>query len=103
VGDHFKAAVTLPDLGIGEGAVTHHNGTQVAVARDRDGQVHAVSAICTHLGCVVGFNDGDQTWDCPCHGSRFALDGSVLDGPATDPLEHVDHAEDSVGHTAGDR
>jgi glycine/D-amino acid oxidase-like deaminating enzyme/nitrite reductase/ring-hydroxylating ferredoxin subunit len=103
VGDRFKAAVTLPDLGIGEGAVTHHNGTQVAVARDRDGQVHAVSAICTHLGCVVGFNDGDQTWDCPCHGSRFALDGSVLDGPATDPLEHVDHAEDSVGHTAGDR
>jgi glycine/D-amino acid oxidase-like deaminating enzyme/nitrite reductase/ring-hydroxylating ferredoxin subunit len=96
VGDRFKAAVNLPDLAEGEGAVTQHDGTQVAVARDHQGQVHAVSAICTHLGCVVGFNDGDQTWDCPCHGSRFALDGSVLDGPATEPLAPVAHLGESV-------
>ncbi len=42
---------------------------------------------CTHMGCELGFDDAEQTWECPCHGSRFAADGSVLQGPATEPLE----------------
>jgi Rieske Fe-S protein len=48
--------------------------------------VHALSSVCTHLGCVVSFNAAEKSWDCPCHGSRFGVDGNVLDGPARRPL-----------------
>lgn len=70
----------------GEGVVVHRDGVTMGLARDADGTLHAVDAVCTHLGCIVGFNDAERTWDCPCHGSRFDLDGAVLDGPATAPL-----------------
>ncbi len=74
-------------IGPGEGAIIELDGKQVAVHRDTEGRLHAVSAICTHLGCVVGWNGVDRTWDCSCHGSRFGLDGSVIHGPAVSPLE----------------
>ena len=54
------------------------------------GALHAVSATCTHLGCIVHFNDAERSWDCPCHGSRFGTDGVVLHGPAMSPLEPRD-------------
>ena len=47
----------------------------------------AVSPTCTHLGCQVNWNRAERSWDCPCHGSRFAPDGSVLQGPAVHRLE----------------
>jgi Rieske Fe-S protein len=49
--------------------------------------MHAVSPTCTHLGCEVTFNTAERTWDCPCHGSRFDIDGRVLEGPAVKDLE----------------
>ncbi|WP_372507980.1 Rieske 2Fe-2S domain-containing protein [Nocardia amikacinitolerans] len=55
--------------------------------RDDAGTPHAVSATCTHLGCLVAFNDAERAWECPCHGSRFGIDGAVIHGPATRPLE----------------
>jgi glycine/D-amino acid oxidase-like deaminating enzyme/nitrite reductase/ring-hydroxylating ferredoxin subunit len=73
-------------LSPGEGAVVKAGGKSTAVYKDADGQVHAVSAVCTHLGCTVGFNSADVTWDCPCHGSRFAADGTVIQGPASKNL-----------------
>jgi Rieske Fe-S protein len=75
------------DLAPGEGKVVSRRGRQVAVSKDDEGRVQAVSARCTHLACIVNWNDAERTWDCPCHGSRFAADGSVLQGPAVNPLE----------------
>jgi len=75
-----------PDLGLDDGTVVETDGTSTACYRDTAGQIHAVSAICTHLGCTVGFNRGDRTWDCPCHGSRFDVYGKVVQGPATEDL-----------------
>ncbi|MGD9701113.1 MAG: Rieske 2Fe-2S domain-containing protein [Acidimicrobiia bacterium] len=76
-------------LAAGHGHVVHRDGATLAIARDQSGQLHCLSAMCTHLGCVVGFNEAEQTWDCPCHGPRFEVDGTVLDGPASAPLERV--------------
>jgi Rieske Fe-S protein len=71
------------------------DGETVAGYRDDGGQLHAVSAACTHMGCIVGWNETDRTWDCPCHGSRFELDGSVIHGPAVTPLAPVGRSEGS--------
>jgi glycine/D-amino acid oxidase-like deaminating enzyme/nitrite reductase/ring-hydroxylating ferredoxin subunit len=74
-------------LAKGEGRVFSQKGKRVAECRNAQGQLHRLSAICPHLGCVVGWNAADQTWDCPCHGSRFHHDGSLLAGPAEKGLE----------------
>ena len=71
----------------GEGRVVSEHGRQVAVSRAQDGTLHAVSARCTHVGCIVDWNPAEGSWDCPCHGSRFAPDGTVLQGPAVRALE----------------
>ncbi|GAA2002138.1 FAD-dependent oxidoreductase [Catenulispora subtropica] len=73
----------------GEGAVVDVGGEHCAAYRDLSGILHLVSAVCSHLGGTVGFNDAEKTWECPCHGSRFAPDGSVLQGPAVRPLAPV--------------
>ena len=70
----------------GQGAVIEAGGESTAVYKDAQGGLHAVSAICTHQGCTVEFNPADTTWDCPCHGSRFTTDGTVIQGPANKAL-----------------
>jgi len=70
----------------GEGAVVKTAGGEVALYRAEDGSVHGLSPVCTHLGCIVSWNSAEQSWDCPCHGSRFAIDGRVLHGPAIKAL-----------------
>jgi glycine/D-amino acid oxidase-like deaminating enzyme/nitrite reductase/ring-hydroxylating ferredoxin subunit len=71
----------------GEGGIVTCAGNKVAAYRDDDGTLHAVSPVCTHLGCLVAFNTAEKSWDCPCHGSRFTIDGQVIEGPATGDLE----------------
>jgi len=78
------------DLAPGEAEVLEADGDSVGVYRDEDGEYHVVSAVCTHMGCRVEWNDGEQSWDCPCHGSRFDYDGTVLDTPAVENLEQYD-------------
>jgi Rieske Fe-S protein len=74
------------ELAPGDAAIMKIDGENVAAFKDEQGKVHAVSAVCTHMGCLVGWNETDRTWDCPCHGSRFELSGEVIHGPATQPL-----------------
>ncbi len=69
-----------------EGKVISSQGEKLAVYKDDHGQLHAVSAVCTHMGCIVGWNNKDKTWDCPCHGSRYNKDGKVIHGPAPKDL-----------------
>ncbi|WP_282797458.1 FAD-dependent oxidoreductase [Streptomyces sp. CC224B] len=89
VGDRLRPSHvdSVDEIAPGSGAVVRVEGRRCAVHRDKAGALHAVSARCTHLGCLVAFNDAEETWECPCHGSRFTPDGSVLQGPATRPLE----------------
>jgi len=89
VGDRLRTALlrrTADDLAPGEGAIVHHQGSKTAAYRAADGTLHAVSPTCTHMGCELQFNDAERSWDCPCHASRFSVDGAVLEGPATEPL-----------------
>jgi glycine/D-amino acid oxidase-like deaminating enzyme/nitrite reductase/ring-hydroxylating ferredoxin subunit len=88
VGDRVEAR-PLADLQPGEGGIVKADGRRVAAYRDDDGAVHAVSPVCTHLGCYVQWNDAEESWDCPCHGSRFGTDGSVIQGPAVKDLRQV--------------
>ncbi len=82
--------LSVKDVQTGQAGVFDTDDGKVAVYRDEDGAVHAVSAICPHLGCTVAWNNGERSWDCPCHGSRFSFDGDILHGPATARLETKD-------------
>jgi glycine/D-amino acid oxidase-like deaminating enzyme/nitrite reductase/ring-hydroxylating ferredoxin subunit len=76
----------LDALAPGEGKIIQLEGERVAASKDPEGNVHAVTAVCPHMGCIVHWNSAAVTWDCPCHGSRFMTDGKVLSGPATSGL-----------------
>jgi Rieske Fe-S protein len=77
---------SLRSLARNQGKILELDGHKVAAFRDEHGKVSLRSPVCTHLGCIVRWNDAEKTWDCPCHGSRFAATGEVLSGPAEEPL-----------------
>src|SRR5918998_4692001 len=83
---------TLEDVAPGHGGVVDVDGKKLAIYVEPDGTMHSLSPRCAHMGCTVDWNDADQTWDCPCHGSRDRLHGDVLrrpakQGPVPPPLE----------------
>ena len=77
---------SIDEIPKGEGAVVRKGLSKLAVYRDEDGTIHSMSAVCVHLGCIVTWNAGERTWDCPCHGSRYDAVGSVINGPANRDL-----------------
>jgi Rieske Fe-S protein len=81
---------TTADLAPGEAGIVSDDDGEWATYVDEQGVSHAVSPSCTHMGCLVSFNGAERAWECPCHGSRFGLDGAVLQGPATRPLRRRD-------------
>jgi Rieske Fe-S protein len=80
---------SLRSLRPGEGRILNLNGKKIAAHRDTGGKVTLCSPVCTHLQCIVAWNNAEQTWDCPCHGSRFKPTGEVISGPAEEPLPRV--------------
>lgn len=87
-GDYLKRGDVddVDDIAPGIGAIVRSGARLLAVYRDEDGALIARSAICTHVGCIVRWNANESSWDCPCHGSRFDVQGNVLNGPARAPL-----------------
>lgn len=84
-----KEKADFSEVKKGQAEVLDINKEKAAVYKDEKGNVHALSAVCTHMGCIVAFNNGEKTWDCPCHGSRFDVDGNVIHEPAAKNLEKL--------------
>ena len=82
-------ADSVRELRPGDGMIIGRRGKKVAAFRDAKGNVHRLSPVCTHLGCLVRWNPSESTWDCPCHGSRFKPTGEVIAGPAEEPLSPI--------------
>lgn len=78
---------SLANVATGEGKLLTIDGKKIAAYRDEQGKLHAISATCTHLGCIVNWNSAEKSWDCPCHGGRFSCDGKVLHGPPVKDLQ----------------
>jgi glycine/D-amino acid oxidase-like deaminating enzyme/nitrite reductase/ring-hydroxylating ferredoxin subunit len=90
VKDRLAPARKSPaDLGPGEAAIVKIDGRRCAAHRNAEGRCTIVSATCPHMGCIVHWNAAEETWDCPCHGSRFTAEGDVIAGPAETGLEKV--------------
>jgi glycine/D-amino acid oxidase-like deaminating enzyme/nitrite reductase/ring-hydroxylating ferredoxin subunit len=74
----------------GDGAIVTIDGDKLAAYRSASGELKLLSPVCTHMGCLVTWNPAERSWDCPCHGSRYAIDGTVLEGPTVEPLDRVE-------------
>lgn len=83
----------LEEVKTGQGKLVEIDDKKFAAYRDEQGKLHLVSPVCTHMGCLVHWNNGEKSWDCPCHGSRFSVDGEVLEGPAFNALAKPKQAQ----------
>lgn len=90
--DRFSSELlsSLKSLPIGEGKIVKFQGERLAVHKDAQGKISALSPVCTHAGCIVNWNRAEKSWDCPCHGGRFDIDGSVITGPPKTPLKKIE-------------
>ncbi len=86
-GERLQKPEDISKIKPGSSGLSEVNGHKAAVYKDESGKVHAVSPQCTHMGCYVSWNDGELTWDCPCHGSRYREEGAVFHGPAVYSLK----------------
>jgi Rieske Fe-S protein len=82
--ENGEMSTAYDDLQKGEGKLLADR--RIALYRDRDGGLHALSSVCPHRGCDVEWNGEEKVWDCPCHGSRFTPEGTIIRGPAAQPL-----------------
>lgn len=90
-----KKDESLKGLFAGEGKVIEYEGHRLAVFKDQQEELQICSAVCSHMGCIVHWNNAEKSWDCPCHGSRFKTNGDVIEGPALKALQHL---KELTGH-----
>lgn len=91
IGDRMsKSDDQIAEVRPGEGRIVEVDGRQIAAYRATDGALHTLSPVCTHMGCIVAWNDAESTWDCPCHGGRYKATGERIEGPPKRDLERVD-------------
>jgi len=83
---------SLKRLSPGTGKVVEVDGKKIAAYRDAQGKIFALSPVCTHAGCIVNWNSEEKSWDCPCHGARYDIQGRVLTGPAIKELQPINSA-----------
>ncbi|MFC3040520.1 FAD-dependent oxidoreductase [Virgibacillus xinjiangensis] len=81
----------VDELKNGEGAIVSIKGKRTGAYRDEQGELHLIDPTCTHMNCGVDWNNGEKSWDCPCHGSRFSCTGEVIEGPAVEPLKKLNN------------
>ncbi len=91
IGDKIsiEKITSVADLAAGEAKVVKLEGHTIAIYKDEDHVIHTVNSACTHIKCTVGWNNAEKSWDCPCHGSRFSFEGTMLTGPARKDLEQI--------------
>lgn len=85
----MKRITSFAEVPPGEAKVVKYEGEAYAVYREKDGQVHVLKSTCPHARCEVRWNSAELTWDCPCHGSRFGINGRLLNAPSTVPLPRI--------------
>lgn len=85
----YEKITELAQLAHGEATLAKWEGKKVALYKDEQGKIHALDPICPHAKCVVNWNNAEKSWDCPCHGSRFACNGALLTGPARTGLTQI--------------
>ncbi len=92
IGGHLseESIKSLAEIGKGEGKVIEIDGEKAAVYKDKQGKIHALSPLCTHMGCMLSWNPAEKTWDCPCHGSRYTCDGKVIHAPTVKDLARIE-------------
>ncbi|MBZ0099853.1 MAG: Rieske 2Fe-2S domain-containing protein, partial [Taibaiella sp.] len=83
----YEQVNALVELAPGDAVLADWEGNKVALYKDEQGKVFAVDPVCPHAGCLVAWNNAEKTWDCPCHGGRYAPDGCWLTGPAKKGLQ----------------
>jgi glycine/D-amino acid oxidase-like deaminating enzyme/nitrite reductase/ring-hydroxylating ferredoxin subunit len=86
----IEALEEFADLGKEEGRVVKYQEKQIAIYKDEYGVLKALSPVCPHAGCIVSWNSVEKSWDCPCHGARYDIDGQLLNGPSVKPLKKID-------------
>lgn len=85
----YEDLESLAELAPGDAMLANWQGEKVAIYKDEQGQIHALDPVCPHAGCIVEWNNAEKSWDCPCHGSRFACNGALLTGPAATGLTQI--------------